>query len=41
MSVDDNQEVSLLIGMNCVCTLEPREVISSQNGAPKGRLRNY
>ena len=41
MSVDDNQEVSLLIGMNCVRTLEPREVISSQNGAPMGRLRNY
>ena len=41
MSVDDNQEVTLLIGMNCVRTLEPREVISSQNGAPMGRLRNY
>ena len=27
-------EVSLLIGPNCVCVLEPREVISSQNGDP-------
>ena len=34
MSVDDNQEVSLLIGANCVCALESREVISSQNGGP-------
>ena len=32
ISVDDNQEVSLLIGANCVRALEPREVISSQNG---------
>ena len=34
MSVDDNKEVSLLIGANCVRSLEPREVISSQNGSP-------
>ena len=34
MSVDDNQEVSLLIGAICVRALEPREVISSQNGGP-------
>ena len=34
MSLDDNQEVSLLIGANCVRALEPREVISSQNGGP-------
>ena len=34
MSVDDNKEVSLLIGANCVRALEPREVISSQNGGP-------
>ena len=34
MSVNDNQEVSLLIGANCICALEPREVISSQNGDP-------
>ena len=32
ISVDDNQEVSLLIGADCVRVLEPREVISSQNG---------
>ena len=32
MSLDDNQEVSFLIGANCVRVLEPREVISSQNG---------
>ena len=31
MSVDDNQEVGLLVGANCVCALEPMEVISSQN----------
>ena len=31
MSVDDNQEVSLLIGAHCVRALDPREVISSQN----------
>ena len=29
MSMDDNQEVSLLVGANCVRALEPREVISS------------
>ena len=29
MSVDDNQEISLLIGANYVCALEPRDVISS------------
>ena len=29
MSVDDNKEVSLLIGANCVLALEPRVVISS------------
>ena len=40
ISVDDNKEVSLLIGENCVYALEPREVISSQNGAPM-RLRHY
>ena len=34
MSVDDNQEVSLRIGANCVRALETREVISSQNGGP-------
>ena len=34
MSGDDNKEVSLLIGANCVCALEPREVISGQNGGP-------
>ena len=34
MSADDNQEVSLLIGANCVCALESKEVISSQNGGP-------
>ena len=34
VSVDDNQQVSLLIGANCVCALEPRKVISSQKGAP-------
>ena len=34
MSVDDNQEVSLVIGANCVCALKPREVISSQKGGP-------
>ena len=32
MSLDDNQEVILLIGANSVRALEPREVISSQNG---------
>ena len=34
MCVDDNQEVSLRNGENCVRTLEPREVVSSQNGDP-------
>ena len=34
MSVDDNQEVNLLIDANCVCALEPRELVSSQNGTP-------
>ena len=34
MSVDDNREVSLLIGANYVRALETREVISSQNGGP-------
>ena len=34
MSVDDNKEVSLRIVANCVCALEPREVISSQNRGP-------
>ena len=34
MSVDDNQEVSLVIGTNCIHALEPREVISGQNGGP-------
>ena len=34
MSVDDNREVSLLIGVNYVRALETREVISSQNGGP-------
>ena len=34
VSVDDNQEVSLFIGVNCVHALEPRDVISSQNGGP-------
>ena len=34
MSVNGNQEVSLIIGANCVRALEPREVISSQNGGP-------
>ena len=34
MSVDDNQEVSLLIAANCVCILEPREVIFSQDVGP-------
>ena len=31
MSVDDDQEVGLLIGPNFVRGLEPKEVISSQN----------
>ena len=34
MSVDDNQEVSIVIGANCVCALKPREVICSQKGGP-------
>ena len=34
MSLDDNQEVTLLICVNCVSALEPRQVISSQNGGP-------
>ena len=34
MNVDDNKAVSLLIGANCVCALEPREIISSQHGGP-------
>ena len=34
MSVDDNQEVALLIGPNCVRGLEPKEVISGQNWGP-------
>ena len=34
MSVDDNREVSLLFGANCVRALEPREVTSTQNGVP-------
>ena len=47
MSVDDNQKVSLLIGAICVRALEPREVISSQNGGSLKtllktmRLRHY
>ena len=32
MNVNDNKEVSLLFGANCVRALEPREVISTQNG---------
>ena len=31
-SLADNKEVSLLIGAECVRALEPRAVISSQNG---------
>ena len=34
MSVDDNQEVSLLVAADCVRALESRKVISSQNGGP-------
>ena len=34
MCTNDNKEVSLLIGANCVRALEPRQVISSQNGGP-------
>ena len=47
MSVDDNQKVSLLIGAIYVRALEPREVISSQNGGSLKtllktmRLRHY
>ena len=40
MKVDDNKEVNLFIGENCVRVLEPREVISSPNGAPMC-LRHY
>ena len=40
MNVDDNKEVSLLIGANCVRALEPREIISSQHGGPM-HLRHY
>ena len=32
MNINDNKEVSLLFGANCVRALEPREVISTQNG---------
>ena len=34
MSVHDNKEVSLLIDANFIRALEPREVISGQNGDP-------
>ena len=34
MIVDDSIKVSSLIGANCVHALEPRELISSQNGDP-------
>ena len=34
MSVHDNKEVSLLTDANFIRALEPREVISGQNGDP-------
>ena len=34
MIVDDSIKVSSLIGANCVRALEPRKLISSQNGDP-------
>ena len=34
ISVDNNKEVILLSGANCVYVLEPRDVITSQIGGP-------
>ena len=34
MNKEGAKEVTLLIGANCVQALEPRQVISSQNGGP-------
>ena len=34
MSVHDSKELSLLIDTNFIRALEPREVISGQNGGP-------